>query len=104
MVIDVVFWWDVKRIVSGNQIAMRCLLFALCLFATSQSLSWAQVGCTDPFRYDDGSFNNVGYYGFWWRSSPTWLRYLDFSSEEVYRYGAAPPRYGFSVRCVRDAE
>ena len=57
--------------------------------------------------YYDGSFFNAGFNGFWWSSSPlgsvAWSRLLDFYDENVYRDSNAQ-RYGFSVRCVRDAE
>ena len=60
-----------------------------------------------------GSRSNVGYFyaagivGNWWSSSPNgsyaWYRVLGSSLEDVgrnYHY----LRFGFSVRCVRDAE
>ena len=55
----------------------------------------------------DGLFLNAGGSGYWWSSSPNgsdaWYRALDSDYESVFRvyYGR---RYGFSVRCVRDAE
>ena len=59
-------------------------------------------------RYDyGGGFSFAGYYGYWWSSSPSgsdaWFRGLDANDEDVYR-SSINPRYGFSVRCVRDAE
>jgi len=54
-----------------------------------------------------GSFYFAGSGGYWWSSSPSggdaWHRYLHDFSPGVYRdyYG---PRYGFSVRCLRDVE
>ena len=58
-------------------------------------------------NYYNGSFSNAGSDGYWWSSSPdgssAWLRYLYYDGVNVYRYGGSQ-RYGFSVRCVRDAE
>ena len=58
-------------------------------------------------RTNLGLFSGAGYYGFWWSSSPNgsfaWYRSLSNNTEDVSRddYDA---RFGFSVRCVRDAE
>jgi uncharacterized protein (TIGR02145 family) len=64
-------------------------------------------GLPGGYRFDYGFFNDAGYDGSWWSSSPSgssaWNRYLGSSSENVYRYDDNQ-RYGFSVRCVRDAE
>jgi len=55
--------------------------------------------------YYGGSFNGLGYIGYWWSStaysSNAWLRTIQ------YNYGGVPPQeylqaHGFSVRCVRD--
>lgn len=58
-------------------------------------------------RVVSGSFFDAGDGGFWWSSSHNgsnaWSRYLLYFSEYVYRYND-DRRYGFSVRCVRDAE
>ena len=58
-------------------------------------------------RDANGYFYVAGNNGYWWSSSPTgssaWFRFLDFSSEYVFRYYYYL-RFGFSVRCVRDAE
>ena len=58
-------------------------------------------------RYDNGYFYLAGLYGYWWSSSPfgslAWFRGLNDYSEDVYR-GYVDLRFGFSVRCVRDAE
>ena len=64
-------------------------------------------GLPGGFRYFSGSFGNAGDVGSWWSSSPNgsdaWDRYLDNYSEYVSR-GYVNLRFGFSVRCVRDAE
>lgn len=57
-------------------------------------------------NYFNGSFFNEGYLGYWWSSSANgadyaWYRNLDSDYDIVYRYDFYP-RYGFSVRCVRD--
>ena len=58
-------------------------------------------------RYDNGYFYGAGNFGYWWSSSPlgsyAWFRGLDYYNEFVYRYDYGQ-RFGFSVRCVRDAE
>ena len=57
--------------------------------------------------YDDGYFPNAGSYGNWWSSSPSggsaWFRFLYYGNPSVGRYDGSP-RYGFSVRCLRDAD
>jgi uncharacterized protein (TIGR02145 family) len=64
-------------------------------------------GLPGGFRYYDGIFDLAGYTGYWWSSSPSgfsaWLRYLDYSEEDVNRFNGNQT-FGFSVRCVRDAE
>jgi hypothetical protein len=54
-----------------------------------------------------GGFNSAGDKGYWWSSSPigasAWYRLLSNYFENVYSSGSGP-YYGFSVRCVRDAE
>ena len=61
-------------------------------------------GGRDPWN---GGFNNVGNDGYWWSSSPNgadaWSRLLYYGGGSVYRYNGNS-RFGFSVRCVRDAE
>ena len=54
----------------------------------------------------DGSFVDLGYYGYWWSSSETvgslaWFRYLGYDYAHVDRDGISL-RLGFSVRCLRD--
>jgi uncharacterized protein (TIGR02145 family) len=58
-------------------------------------------------RGSNGNFYLAGVDGYWWSSSPSgsdaWFRLLNNFSESVNR-DASNQRYGFSVRCVRDAE
>jgi len=58
-------------------------------------------------RYFNGDFDYADEFGNWWSSSPNgsnaWVRSLAYFNESVLRY-YFNPRYGFSVRCVRDAE
>lgn len=62
-------------------------------------------------RLDNGIFDYAGYVGYWWSSSLMvmpfgslpWSRMLDYYGESVSRTNGSN-RYGFSVRCVRDAE
>ncbi|MGB1099778.1 MAG: fibrobacter succinogenes major paralogous domain-containing protein [Flavobacteriales bacterium] len=64
-------------------------------------------GLPGGYRYGNGYFGNVGDLGSWWSSSPNgsfaWYRILFNDYEGVYRNNYIP-QYGFSVRCVRDAE
>ncbi len=64
-------------------------------------------GLPGGYRDFGGGFTSAGLDGFWWSSSPVgsaaWYRGLSISSEDVFR-GDVIPHYGFSVRCVRDAE
>jgi uncharacterized protein (TIGR02145 family) len=60
-------------------------------------------------RFNNGYFDDAGNYGgYWWSSSPygsyyAWTRRLDSYYEVVARLYSNRP-YGFSVRCVWDAE
>jgi uncharacterized protein (TIGR02145 family) len=54
----------------------------------------------------NGTFNYVGYYGYWWsatgyNSSDAYLRSLDYNNSVVNRHNYGKSN-GFSVRCVRD--
>ncbi len=57
-------------------------------------------------RDNDGTFNFIGNYGYWWSSSEyftdnTWSRYLGYGNGSAGR--ATPNKtLGFSVRCLRD--
>jgi uncharacterized protein (TIGR02145 family) len=57
-------------------------------------------------RFFIGTFDGVGYYGYWWSSTETksidaWYRALNYSKGSVYRGGSSKTD-GFSGRCVRD--
>jgi len=56
-------------------------------------------------RNIDGSFNGIGYYGYWWSSTQdnlfAWTRRLSYSDGDIYRDNLNK-RDGFSVRCLRD--
>ena len=58
-------------------------------------------------RANGGYFFGAGSNGYWWSSSPdgssAWFRVLSSNDEYVFRNTITPP-YGYSVRCVRDAE
>jgi uncharacterized protein (TIGR02145 family) len=56
--------------------------------------------------YFDGTFSNVGVYGYWWSSSEAnttsaWNRNLNAYSGYAY-INYNDKSYGFSVRCLRD--
>jgi len=57
-------------------------------------------------RASNGTFGNVGNYGYWWSSTENdtvnvWFRYLFYVSGVVYRLNNSKS-IGFSVRCLRD--
>jgi uncharacterized protein (TIGR02145 family) len=63
-------------------------------------------GLSGGYRYGNGYFYNIGFYGDWWASteydsSDAWFRYLIYYYPEVLRYGRSKGG-GFSVRCLRD--
>ena len=58
------------------------------------------------FSQSNGSFSNLGYYGYWWSSSEdsgtyAWLRSLDYGNDGSGRNGFHKT-LGFSVRCLKD--
>lgn len=58
------------------------------------------------YRDGDGTFGDIGVYGFFWSSteayeSSKWIRYLSYGSSEVYRVGDVMGN-AYSCRCVRD--
>jgi uncharacterized protein (TIGR02145 family) len=64
-------------------------------------------GLPGGFRGDQGNFDGIGYYGYWWpssawNSSNPWNRHLDFESPKTYRFYLYLKGNGFSVRCLRD--
>ena len=63
-------------------------------------------GLPGGLRGNDGSFDGVGYVGFWWSSTEydagdAWYRPLSYSFGDVYRFYSFKTD-GFSVRCLRD--
>ena len=65
------------------------------------------AGLPGGYRILNGWFQGAGGYGYWWSSSPSgslaWRRMLTDNSENIFR-DVNDRRFGFSVRCVRDAE
>jgi len=58
------------------------------------------------YRYSNGSFHYLDYYGYWWSSSETsdagaWDRGLSYGYGQVFR-GGYEKTGGFSVRCLKD--
>jgi uncharacterized protein (TIGR02145 family) len=58
------------------------------------------------YRSVDGSFYDIGYYGYWWSATESnatlaWYRFMYYISSTVIRY-SNNKELGFSVRCVRD--
>jgi uncharacterized protein (TIGR02145 family) len=59
------------------------------------------------YRYDNVTFSDVGYEGYWWSSSESntshaWSRSMNYYNSDVYRYSVYLKTGGFSVRCLRD--
>jgi uncharacterized protein (TIGR02145 family) len=57
-------------------------------------------------RNSDGTFGNIGSYGYWWSSTVNnttslWSRFMGFNYTNVWRL-SYNNTYGFNVRCVRD--
>jgi uncharacterized protein (TIGR02145 family) len=64
------------------------------------------TGLPGGFRYYDGSYFYIGYYGYWWSSTEfgsytAWSRLLVYANSVVAR-NDYNKQGGFSVRCVRD--
>jgi uncharacterized protein (TIGR02145 family) len=58
------------------------------------------------YREANGTYNTIGYAGYWWSSSENyssyvWYRSLAYDVSNVYRTTSSK-QVGFSVRCVRD--
>ena len=93
--------------------SLGSLHFAGNMLKSSFGDAWAGTnlsgfsGLPGGYRGYLGFYDLAGDYGFWWSSSPdgssAWNRYMNIYYENVYRYDD-DQRYGFSVRCVRDAE
>ena len=70
----------------------------------SSDFSGLPGGC----RNFNGWFDEAGDYGYWWSSSSNgsnaWNRWLYYVIDFVGRNSNFDERYGFSVRCVQDAE
>jgi uncharacterized protein (TIGR02145 family) len=63
-------------------------------------------GLPGGYRYYNGTFSDIGKYGYWWSSTEygtdyAWYRFLGYDYGDVSRYYASK-RDGFSVRCLRD--
>jgi uncharacterized protein (TIGR02145 family) len=64
------------------------------------------TGLPGGFRNDNGTFNGVGYDGYWWSSTETnadfaWYRDLGYYDGDLGSFNGSE-RFGFSVRCLRD--
>jgi len=55
-------------------------------------------------RGDNGAFESLGVYGYWWTSSELtnpWYRRIWYNDDRTYR-GYIEPDYGMSVRCIKN--
>ena len=64
------------------------------------------AGLPGGYRSSDGTFDNVGFFGYWWSSTEfgttnAWYRGLDYTNGDVGRFDVNKG-LGFSVRCLRD--
>lgn len=64
------------------------------------------TGLPGGYRYNFGTFANMGFNGYWWSSSEintalSWNHSLNYDNGDAGRDGFYK-KYGFSVRCVRD--
>jgi len=64
------------------------------------------TGLPGGYRVDDGTFDNIGYFGYWWSSTEAntpmaWHRYLGYDLGTIQR-SFYYKEGGFSVRCLRD--
>jgi hypothetical protein len=63
-------------------------------------------GLPGGFRFSDGNFNNIGYYGYWWcapEKNTTLSYYRDLYHYDVWLLRSTNLNEGgMSVRCVRD--
>ncbi|MDA9864294.1 fibrobacter succinogenes major paralogous domain-containing protein [Flavobacteriales bacterium] len=86
--------------------------------ALKSTYGWSNGGNgTDDFGFSalpggyrsdsNGVFANAGDFGNWWSSSPSggnaWFRYLNYYNPGIY-WNNYNPCFGFSVRCLRDAD
>jgi uncharacterized protein (TIGR02145 family) len=73
-------------------------------YATNESGFSALPG---GYRYYDGTFGNLGDFGYWWSSTEAWdiydawFRHMSYGDGEVGRTNVRKYN-GFSVRCLRD--
>ncbi|MBL0341822.1 MAG: fibrobacter succinogenes major paralogous domain-containing protein [Bacteroidetes bacterium] len=76
------------------------------VWATNESGFSAEAGSCIVFN---GKLGNPGiqYNGFWWTSSEdsdteAWYRHMDYKERRIFRFHGQN-NYGFSIRCVKDA-
>jgi uncharacterized protein (TIGR02145 family) len=63
-------------------------------------------GLPGGYRKNDGTYYNIGIYGYWWSSSDynatsAWTRHLNYYGGTAYSY-SFNKQYGHSVRCIKD--
>jgi len=59
------------------------------------------------YRFENGTFNNIGIYGVWWSSTSStafsaWYRGMNYDGSHAYLFNNYRTN-GFSVRCIKDA-
>jgi len=65
------------------------------------------TGLPGGFRRLASTFDDIGYYGWWWSSTQgnaksAWFRYLTYAGGNVNRANYGDMNDGFSVRCIKD--
>ncbi len=63
-------------------------------------------GLPGGLRFNDGTYGNIGYYGYWWSSTEysttyAWYRFLNYTNGYSSRFNSNRQN-GFSVRCLMD--
>ena len=96
-------WTELIDVLGGEDVAGVALKTEEWNGTNSSGFSALPAG----YRYYNGYFINLGLNGFWWSSSPNGgdaiYRFLYSGYSNVNRLYNLP-RFGFSVRCVRDAQ
>ena len=63
-------------------------------------------GAPGGYRFSNGEYYDIGYFGYWWSSSENgtsdaWDRYLSYFLGDAFSFNINK-RNGFSVRCIKD--
>ena len=94
-------WTVLENFLGGASVAGKKMKTSAWNGTNSSGFSALPAG----FRYFNGNFYSLGYYGYWWSSSPDGggaiYRSLFSGNSDVFRYYDYFPQDGFSVRCLK---